>query len=213
MKKSITLVVLFIVIFSIVSCKSVEKQEPKYCLDCNGSVAISAKFCEHCGAELSDDSGTNGDKTMSYSEYKELVNDTTHPIEKEEDSCLVVGCYNRPINLSLYCGDHKCAKSGCTSSKYSTSDFCHMHKCDSLGCDNARNDYGYYCGEHSCAERWCSQDRDSFSNYCSFHKCNELGCENKKNDYSHYCSEHECAKSGCNNKKSSFSDYCLTHDD
>lgn len=126
-------------------------------------------------------------------------------------TCLSVGCDNIPSGISLYCGEHVCAKNNCSSERTYSSSFCSRHTCDSTGCYNGSNDYGYYCSEHACAESGCGQERTFRGSYCSWHECNEVGCGNKKKNYGSYCSEHTCAQSGCTSGKAVLSDYCYIH--
>lgn len=233
MKKIISFGLILVLLFSLVACgKNNEEQGKRYCSNCDEMISVSAKFCEHCGNDLSNE---NNSKTNSQDDdytFEDYVNDkqssitsnnstptstTDHTQDDYEykSTCLAVGCDNIPNNLSFYCSEHACAKNGCTSEKSYSSNFCNRHKCDSFGCDNGSNEWGYYCSEHACAENNCSREKNYgySSAYCSYHECNDAGCENRKKDYGSYCSEHECANPYCTSQKFSIYDYCIIHYD
>lgn len=233
MKRFLSLILSIIIVLSLVACGKInEEQGKKYCSNCDEMISESAKFCEHCGCDLSQNTDTvinsdNGDYTfedyVNDNQSSNAENDTppvstpdyTQDNNKYKSTCLAVGCDNLPNNLNFYCSEHACAKSGCTSEKSYSSSFCSRHKCDSIGCDNGSNEWGYYCSEHACAENNCSREKNyGYSSvYCSYHECNEVGCENRKKGYGSYCSQHECANPYCSSQKFSIYDYCIIHYD
>lgn len=216
MKRILAVVLAIIMVLSLVACGKDDGNEMKLCFNCGKLISLSAKFCEHCGCDLtqSNDTTTNNEDYVNDKQSSGTPNYTQDEYE-HKSTCLSVGCDNLPNSLNFYCSEHACAKSGCTSEKSYSSNFCNMHKCDSIGCDNGSNEWGYYCSEHACAEKNCSREKNYgySSAYCSYHECNDVGCTNRKKDYGSYCSEHACAERYCSSKKSPLSDYCYIHDD
>ena len=191
MKKIISFGLILILSLSLVACgKSNEEQGKKYCSNCDEMISESAKFCEHCGCDLSQNTDTvinsdNGDYT-----FEDYVND--------DESSNVEN--NTPtVSTPDYTQDNKEYKSTCLA----------------VGCDNLPNKNNSYCSEHACAESGCIYEKEyGYSSiYCSHHECNDVLCTNRKKGYGSYCSEHECADPYCTSQKSTLSDYCLIHDD
>ena len=204
------LALILVLILSLVACDGIDNS--KRCWNCNKTVSISAKFCEHCGSDISLGSNTTS-SNFTFEDYVNSKYPSSVPNNSQQNktTCLFVGCDNIPSGIGLYCSEHTCVKKSCTLGKDYSSNFCSIHKCDSVGCDNGQNDSGYYCSEHACAHKGCISEKTYSSNFCNRHKCNSIGCENGQNEAGYYCSEHACADKGCTRERTYSSNYCSWH--
>lgn len=117
--------------------------------NCHMTVSESAKFCEYCGYNLTQNGqDKTGDEDDEYT-FEDYVNDKysgqTQGDYGYQSTCLAVGCDNLRNNLNFYCSEHACAESNCIREKnygYSSA-YCSYHECSDAGCRNRKKTMGH----------------------------------------------------------------------